>query len=79
MKQYSAEDVICQFWGVENVKNLVTKISDLLITCPQVEMSFVAKVMPMAASEDEMRAYQANIGNSMLLRGASKVPVFISK
>lgn len=79
MKQYSAEDVIRHYWGVENVKNLVTKISDLLITCPQVEMSFAAKVMPMAASEDEMKAYQAKIGNSMLLRGAPKVPVVIIK
>lgn len=79
MKQYRAEDVIRHYWGEENVKNLVTKISDLLITCPQVEMSFAAKVMPMAVSEDEMKAYQAKIGNSMLLRGAPKVPVVIIK
>lgn len=79
MKQYNAEDVIRHFFGEENVKDLLTKISDLLITCPDVDMSFVAKVMPMAVSEEELRGYQAKIGNSILLRGAPKVPVVIIK
>lgn len=79
MNQYNAGEVIRHYWGKENVRELETKISDLLITCPEVEMSFAAKVMPMTVSEDEMKGYQAKIGNSMLLRGAPKVPVVIIK
>lgn len=79
MIQYNAYEVIRHYWGEENVRELATKISDLLITCPEVEMSFAAKVMPMAVSEDELKGYQAKIGNSMLLRGAPKVPVVIIK
>lgn len=79
MKQYNAEDLIRHYWGEENVKNLETKISDLLINCSEGEMQFVAKVMTMAASEDELKSYQAKVGNSMLLRGAPKVPVVIIK
>ena len=79
MNQYNAEEVIRHYWGDENVRELATKISDLLITCPEVEMRFAAKVMPMAVSEDEMKGYLAKIGNSMLLRGAPKVPVVIIK
>ena len=79
MNQYNAEEVIRHYWGEENVRVLATKISDLLITCPEVEMRFAAKVMPMAVGEDEMKGYLAKIGNSMLLRGAPKVPVVIIK
>lgn len=79
MNHYNAEEVICHYWGSENVKNLVTKISDLIIICPEVDMSFAVKVMPMTVSETELNAYKAKVCNSILLRGAPKVPVVVIK
>lgn len=79
MNQYNAEDVIRHYWGSENVKKLVTKITDLIITCPEFDLSFAVKVMPMTVSEEELNAYKAKVSNSMLLRGAPKVPVVVIK
>jgi hypothetical protein len=79
MEQYNAKDVIHDFWGDGNVKPLVTKISDFVIYCPNEEMFFAAKVLPMAVSIDELNSYIAQVSSSILLRGAPKLPVVIIK
>ena len=79
MKPDNAEKVIVDYWGDGNVKALATLITDVIIKCPEVEMSFAAKVMPMTASDEEVNDYMGKVSSTMQLRGAPKLPVVIIK
>ena len=65
MKPYNAEKVIVDYWGDGNVKALATLITDVIIKCPEVEMSFAAKVMPMTASDEEVNDYRGKVSSTM--------------
>jgi len=79
MKPDNAEKVIADYWGDGNVKVFATLITDVIINCPEVEMSFAAKVMPMTASDEEVNDYRGKVSSSIQLRGAPKLPVVIIK
>ncbi len=72
-------DTINDYWGESNVTTLKTAISDYLISCPSLDLTFAVKCMPETTTEEDLNAYKSQLGDFILLRGTPKLPIIIIK
>ncbi len=71
--------ILKDYWGENSVMSLPTEISDFIITYSPINMKFAVKCMDASVSDQEVNGYKAKVSNSIMYRGAPRIPVVIIK